>query len=130
MNVSYSGVFTRAISFILVVAFVVQPLSTFAAVQSNTVFESNLNYFPTSVSETLSGSSNPSDFVSQSGAFTYTIPIVTPGGRASLEPNLVINYSSQNSNNHTLFGYGWSHNIPYIERVNKSGVDRMLTFPL
>lgn len=69
---------------------------------------------------------NPdSSQVSNSGAYTRTYPIVLPPGRKNATPDLQISYSSQNTRQDSLVGYGWSLNIPYIERVNKIGVDRL-----
>lgn len=58
------------------------------------------------------------------GAFIYTIPIVSPPGRNGIEPDLFLIYNSQNTKNE-YFGKGWSINIPYIERINKTGTDNL-----
>jgi len=60
-----------------------------------------------------------------SGAFTYDYPIVVPPGRKGVEPHLTLSYNSQDKRNNSIFGYGWSLNIPYIERVNKRGLNHM-----
>ncbi len=57
------------------------------------------------------------------GAMTYSYPIVIPPGRNGMQPNLSLNYSSDDKRQDSLFGYGWSMNIPYIERVNKLGTN-------
>jgi YD repeat-containing protein len=57
------------------------------------------------------------------GSFTHAVNITAPPGRAGLEPNLSLGYSSQNTSNSSLYGYGWSDNIPYIERINKTGME-------
>ncbi len=62
---------------------------------------------------------------SVSGALVYDIPIVTPPGRNGVEPNLKLTYNSQDQNNDSIFGLGWSINIPYIERINKNGVNNL-----
>lgn len=44
--------------------------------------------------------------VSESGAATVTVPIQVPRGIGGMEPQLSLNYSSQNGNG--LFGLGWT----------------------
>ncbi|MCK9351296.1 MAG: SpvB/TcaC N-terminal domain-containing protein [Candidatus Paceibacterota bacterium] len=58
------------------------------------------------------------------GALVYEYPIKVPPGRNGMEPGLALRYNSQSKEN-SIFGYGWSHNIPYIERMNKTGTDKM-----
>ncbi|MEK7672304.1 MAG: RHS repeat-associated core domain-containing protein [Patescibacteria group bacterium] len=60
-----------------------------------------------------------------SGALTLEYPLVVPPGRDGLQPDLRLSYNSQNTRDDGIFGYGWSLNIPYIERVNKDGVNKM-----
>src|SRR3989338_3765966 len=61
-----------------------------------------------------------------SGAFNYSFPIVTPPGRNNLQPDLKLNYNNQQAGNSpNLIGYGWNINIPYIERINKTGTDKL-----
>ena len=59
------------------------------------------------------------------GAFTYGVPIVTPPGRAGVQPDLKLSYNSQDKSNEDLFGFGWSINIPYIERMDKNGINNI-----
>lgn len=61
------------------------------------------------------------------GALVYSYPIETPDGVNGLNPNLKLSYNSQNTKNDSVYGYGWSSNIPYIERVNKHGTDQLYT---
>lgn len=61
------------------------------------------------------------------GAFIYSFPITIPPGRNGTQPSLSLNYHSQDLKNDNLIGYGWSLSIPYIERVPKTGVDRLYT---
>jgi hypothetical protein len=60
-----------------------------------------------------------------SGAFNYTIPIAVPPGRNGLQPDLKITYTSTDKKSDSLVGLGWSLNIPYIERLNKIGSDKL-----
>ena len=59
------------------------------------------------------------------GALDTTYPITIPPGRNGLQPDLDLIYNSQNSQQGNIFGEGWSIGIPYIERLNKSGVDNL-----
>jgi Salmonella virulence plasmid 65kDa B protein len=59
------------------------------------------------------------------GALQTTYPISIPPGRNGLQPNLDLVYNSQNVQQGSVFGEGWSIGIPYIERLNKSGVDNL-----
>lgn len=76
--------------------------------------------------------SNPNLFTSESqaprvdtvGAFTHRVPLDIPPGRNGLTPDLALVYNSQQLDD-GIVGYGWSLSIPYIERVNKTGVDRL-----
>src|SRR5262249_43099970 len=40
-------------------------------------------------------------------------------------PDLKLNYSSQGRDNVSPFGIGWSASIPFIERINRYGVDKL-----
>ncbi len=62
-----------------------------------------------------------------SGAFINEFPLVIPPGRNGLQPNLKLQYNSHFHNNNGPFGYGWSIDIPYIERIPREGVDRLYT---
>ena len=59
------------------------------------------------------------------GALETTYPISVPPGRNGLQPDLDLVYNSQNSQPGSIFGEGWSISIPYIERLNKSGVENL-----
>src|SRR3989344_3247054 len=62
------------------------------------------------------------------GALNYSYDIVTPPGRNGLQPDLKLNYNNQQADNYqNLIGYGWNINIPYIERINKTGTDKLYT---
>lgn len=62
-----------------------------------------------------------------SGALIYRYPIVVPPGRNGLELALALTYNNQNSDESNVFGHGWSADIPYIERINKKGADKLYT---
>ncbi len=59
------------------------------------------------------------------GALVTNVPIVLPPGRNGMQPNLALSYNSQNQEDGSPFGYGWTLNIPYIERVNKMGTEKL-----
>jgi hypothetical protein len=58
------------------------------------------------------------------GALRYSFPIVIPPGRNGLQPELELTYDSSNSKNEYL-GLGWATNIPYIERINRTGAENL-----
>jgi len=65
---------------------------------------------------------------SESGAIIFSYPIEAPSGTNGLQPNLALSYSSQNADEGSLFGYGWTlSGMPEISRVNKSGIDQLYT---
>src|SRR3989344_5569947 len=55
------------------------------------------------------------------GAMEMTYELSIPPGRNKLQPSAKLVYSSDDLNNVSPFGYGWSFDIPYIERMNKGG---------
>ncbi|MFA6305523.1 MAG: RHS repeat-associated core domain-containing protein [Candidatus Gracilibacteria bacterium] len=59
------------------------------------------------------------------GSSSINYPFKVAPGRNGLQPDLAINYNSQNRDDGNIFGYGWSLNTPYIERVNKKGTDKL-----
>jgi Salmonella virulence plasmid 65kDa B protein len=71
---------------------------------------------------------NPSVFTSSdapkvdgpSGAFTQRVPLDIPPGRNGLQPDVSLQYNSQNTQD-SIVGYGWSLSTPYIQRLNKTG---------
>jgi len=60
-----------------------------------------------------------------SGALNYEYPLAIPQGRNGIQPDLKLTYNSQTGEDGTPFGYGWSANIPYIERINKKGSNQL-----
>ena len=59
------------------------------------------------------------------GALNTTFPIDIPPGRNGLQPNVNLVYNSQNTQQGSIVGEGWSIGIPYIERLNINGVDKL-----
>ncbi len=78
--------------------------------------------------------SNPNVFTSQSkpptidasGALIHSVQLDIPPGRNGLTPDLTLTYNSQRLEDGVV-GYGWSLSIPYIERLNKTGIERLYT---
>jgi Salmonella virulence plasmid 65kDa B protein len=62
-----------------------------------------------------------------SGGLSYDFPITIPPGRNGMQPDLKLQYASQVREEGSPFGYGWSANIPYVQRLNKTGSDRLYT---
>ena len=62
---------------------------------------------------------------SMTGAFFYEQSIVAPPGRGVLTPDLKLTYTNQGGEDINLYGHGWSDNIPYIERINKTGTNTL-----
>src|SRR3989344_1678669 len=58
------------------------------------------------------------------GAFTYRIPFDIPPGRNELQPDVALEYNSQNTSD-GIVGYGWSLSVPYIQRLNKTGSENL-----
>ncbi|WP_271592819.1 SpvB/TcaC N-terminal domain-containing protein, partial [Bradyrhizobium sp. CCBAU 65884] len=54
------------------------------------------------------------------GAFTQKISLDIPPGRNGLQPDVSLQYNSQNTSD-GIVGYGWSLSIPYIQYLNKTG---------
>src|SRR5208282_1413862 len=61
----------------------------------------------------------------KTGALTEVIPLDIPPGRNGLQPNLSLDYNSQNTDQDGIVGYGWTVSIPYIVRLNKTGSQNM-----
>ncbi len=61
------------------------------------------------------------------GSLKFEVQITVPPGRNGMEPNLSLQYSSKNVTEASIIASGWSLNIPYIERVNKKGLNSMFT---
>jgi RHS repeat-associated protein len=61
------------------------------------------------------------------GAMHFEFPFVVPPGRSNFTPDFHLTYSNQTNDNANLYGYGWSDSLPYIERMNKRGTDKLYT---
>jgi hypothetical protein len=59
------------------------------------------------------------------GALGYEYPLTVPPGRNNLTPSLSLVYNSQPVDESGIIAYGWTTNIPYIERINRKGVDQL-----
>lgn len=62
-----------------------------------------------------------------SGALTQKIKLDIPPGRKGLQPDVSLVYNSQRLQDDSIVGYGWSVSIPYIERMNKTGTNKLYT---
>jgi RHS repeat-associated protein len=61
------------------------------------------------------------------GSLNYEYPLVLPPGRNGLTPELSLTYNSGNKSLSSVIGTGWSFNIPYIQRTNKKGSEKLYT---
>ncbi len=59
------------------------------------------------------------------GALIYHYDIVVPPGRNGMQPELKLQYNSQDPVQDSIFGFGWSLDIPSISRINKRGTDAL-----
>jgi RHS repeat-associated protein len=59
------------------------------------------------------------------GALIYAYPLTIPPGRNGLAPDLKLTYNSQDAQRGNYVGDRWSLNIPSIERMNKTGTDKL-----
>lgn len=64
----------------------------------------------------------------QTGALTQAIKLDIPPGRNGLQPDLALQYNSQRAED-SIVGYGWTINIPYIQRLNKVGSQSLYNLP-
>lgn len=102
----------KSISFILLIG-LIAPWQTFASEQ---LFRETKNNFA------------PHPFLQpdlSTGNFLYSLPIAIPAGRNGVQPSISLNYNSSGGKQDSIVGYGWSLNIPYIERLNKNGADKL-----
>lgn len=60
-----------------------------------------------------------------SGGFSYQFDLSLPKGRTNLTPEISIQYQNQSASDQQIFGYGFSLSIPFVERTNKYGSEKM-----
>jgi hypothetical protein len=107
------------VCFLVAAIFLVQPIAlAFAEEVFDPPTISNPNLF-------TSRSSLP-DVDQSTGAFVHRVPLDIPPGRNGLTPDLALQYNSQQLDD-GIVGYGWSLSLPYIERFNRTGIDRLYT---
>jgi hypothetical protein len=61
----------------------------------------------------------------QTGALTEKMCLDIPPGRNGIQPDVSLEYNSQQTNQDSEVGYGWSLSVPYIERLNKTGSENL-----
>lgn len=59
------------------------------------------------------------------GALIYKYDIIVPPGRNEMTPDISVVYNSASVDRNSIIGTGWNLNIPYIERINKIGSDKL-----
>jgi Salmonella virulence plasmid 65kDa B protein len=64
---------------------------------------------------------------SAEGILKYEYQIAVPPGRGSVTPDLKLVYNSANKSLSSVIATGWNLNIPFIQRMNKSGVSNIYT---
>jgi Salmonella virulence plasmid 65kDa B protein len=64
----------------------------------------------------------------QSGALLQNLKLDIPPGRNGVQPDLSLEYNSQSAED-SIVGYGWTVTIPYIQRLNKLGSQKLYNVP-
>lgn len=64
------------------------------------------------------------------GALVYNYPLNLPAGRNGLQPDFSLTYNSQNRETNSWLGQGWSLSIPFIQLVNKQGIEKLYSNPV
>ncbi|MFH1255610.1 MAG: RHS repeat-associated core domain-containing protein [bacterium] len=102
----------------------IAPIRTFAAASNSapSIAQSAQEY---GAEREMKNDKPHSDAKQSNGAMVYDYQITAPPGRNGMQPDLSLSYNNQDKNNHSIFGYGWSMNIPYIERINREGVEKL-----
>ncbi len=90
------------------------------------LLDSEETYDPPTISNPnlFSAQSKPPEVDQSTGALIHRVALDVPPGRSGLTPELALVYNSQQLED-GIVGYGWSLSIPYIERMNKAGVERL-----
>lgn len=65
-----------------------------------------------------------------SGALIYDYQFNLPPGRNGLQPDLKLIYNSQARDLASIIGQGWLITVPYVERLNKKGIEKIYTDPI
>lgn len=60
-----------------------------------------------------------------SGALVYQYPLISPAGRGGMQSGVNLSYNSQNTEEGSLVGHGWSLDLPSIERKNVNGLNKL-----
>src|SRR5258707_5925157 len=111
-NRAGSHVFIRVVSTVLVFYLILSPAQpAFADFGGTQPTVSNPQVFTDTDLPKIDG---------PSGAFTQRVPLDIPPGRNGLQPDVSLQYNSQNTSD-GIVGYGWSLSVPYIQRLNKTG---------
>ena len=63
----------------------------------------------------------------QTGAMQYTYTLDVPPGRNGMTPDLTLSYGSNDKSGNSIFGFGWDMSIPSIQRINKTGSQKLYT---
>jgi RHS repeat-associated protein len=58
------------------------------------------------------------------GSLLYNYKMPVPPGRGAITPDLRLFFSNSNKSLSSIVAPGWSFNIPYIQRINKKGVNQ------
>jgi Salmonella virulence plasmid 65kDa B protein len=96
-------------------------LASFILTPAGPVFAAFGGGLPTIPNPSVFGSSIADPKVDgATGAFTQQVPLDIPPGRNGLQPDISLQYNSQNTSD-GIVGYSWSLSIPYIQRLNKTG---------
>ena len=83
----------------------------------------SIDSLPNSPREVFSSNRNriSSQIDSLTGALIYKYKILVPPGRNSMTPDVSLVYNSAEASTDSIVGSGWSFDIPYIQRINKTG---------
>ena len=120
---------TPFLGVLLILAQLATPITaivTYAAPLMNTQIGSSSTLDPVSNKASRLQTQGATGVDSSTGALTYSYPLTLPAGRNNMAPTLALSYNSQTTDSGWV-GYGWLLSIPYIERVNKSGSEKLYT---